>query len=91
MIEFHEDLKCDLVEESFDVDFQSYSGSDGNVPIASESVLGKIRVGSNLKITKDGVLSVDTAQAVEQDNTKPVTSAAVHMEIGNIEALLSAI
>ena len=32
---------------------------------------------------------VDTASAVEEDNTKPVTSAAVYMELGNVEALLS--
>lgn len=59
-------------------------------PATTES-LGLIKVGANLKITKDGVLSVDTADAVEQDNTKPVTSAAVHTEIGNIEVLLAAI
>ena len=38
-----------------------------------------------------GVLSVDTADKVEQDNTKPVTSAAVHVEVGNIEVLLAAL
>ena len=59
-------------------------------PATTES-LGLIKVGANLKITKDGVLTVDTADAVEQDNTKPVTSAAVHTEIGNIEVLLAAI
>ena len=34
---------------------------------------------------------LDTANAVEQDNTRPVTSAAVYVEIGNIEALLAAL
>jgi len=61
------------------------------VPIASTDQLGKIMVGENLKIDANGVLSVDTATAVEQDNTKPVTSGAVHTEIGNIEALLAAL
>lgn len=60
------------------------------IPTASESVLGGIKVGANLKI-EDGVLSVDTAAAVEQDNTRPVTSAAVHMELGNVEVLLAAL
>ena len=32
-----------------------------------------------------------TADAVEQDNTKPITSAAVFVEVGNIEALLAAL
>ena len=31
------------------------------------------------------------ANIVEQDNTNPITSAAVYTEIGNINALLSAI
>ncbi len=38
-----------------------------------------------------GVLSVNTADAVEEDNTLPVTSAAVYTTVGNIEALLKTI
>lgn len=37
------------------------------------------------------VLSVNTADDVEQDNTLPVTSAAVYVEVGNINALLGTI
>ena len=36
-------------------------------------------------------LSVDTATTVDEDNTKPITSAAVFTEIGNINALLETI
>ena len=61
----------------------------GTLPIASPEVLGGIKVGENLKISSSGVLSVDTAESVEEDNTKPVTSAAVFTEVGNIEVLLS--
>lgn len=39
----------------------------------------------------DGRLSVNTADAVEQDNTLPITSAAVHTTVGNIEVLLQTI
>ena len=47
-------------------------------------------IGAGLKV--DGnTLMVDTADAVEQDNTKPVTSAAVFVEVGNINALLATI
>ena len=60
----------------------------GTLPIASSDILGGIKVGDSLKISPDGVLSVDTAKAIEEDNTKPVTSAAVFTEVGNIEALL---
>ena len=45
-------------------------------------------IGPGLKV-EDGVLSVDTANAVEEDNTRPVTSAAVYTELGNVEALLA--
>lgn len=60
---------------------------DGIAPATSDK-LGVVKIGDNLKITEDGVLSVDTAEAVEQDNTKPVTSAAVYTAKSNIEALL---
>ncbi len=40
---------------------------------------------------EDGVLSVNTADVVEEDNTLPVTSAAVYTEVGNINALLETI
>lgn len=50
------------------------------------------KIGAGLKFdAKTYTLSVDTAEAVERDNTKPVTSAAVYTEIGNIEVLLAAI
>ena len=62
----------------------------GGNPATAET-LGIIKVGENLTITEDGVLSVDTATEVEQDNTKPITSAAVHTEIGNIDVLLKTI
>lgn len=47
-------------------------------------------IGGNLKVV-GGALTVDTAEAVEEDNTKPITSAAVYTEVGNIAALLAAI
>lgn len=58
---------------------------------ATTTTLGGIIVGSDLLITPEGVLSVDKATAVEQDNTKPITAAAVYTEVGNIDALLQTI
>ena len=50
------------------------------------------QIGSGLTLDPNtNTLSVDTADAVEQDNTKPITSAAVFVEVGNIEALLAAL
>lgn len=49
-------------------------------------------VGSGLKYDAEtNMLSVDTAETMEQDNTKPITSAAVYTEVGNINALLKSI
>ena len=58
---------------------------------ATTTTLGGIIVGQDLLITEDGVLSVDKANIVEQDNTKPITAAAVYTEVGNIDVLLQTI
>lgn len=42
-------------------------------------------------ILKDGILSVNTTNDMEQDNTLPITSAGVYATVGNIEALLKTI
>lgn len=47
-------------------------------------------LGSGLKVT-GRALEVDTADEVEQDNTRPITAAAVYRDIGNINALLATI
>lgn len=53
---------------------------------------GGYTIGDGLKLDAEtNTLSVDTADAVEKDNTKPVTSAAVFTEVGNINALLATI
>ena len=53
---------------------------------------GGYTIGNGLKLDEaTNTLSVDTADAVEEDNTKPVTSAAVYTEVGNINALLATI
>ena len=42
-------------------------------------------------IYENGKLSVNTTNVIEEDNTLPVTSAAIHTEIGNINVLLETI
>lgn len=50
----------------------------------------KYQIGNGLILdTKTNTLAVDTADAVERDNTKPITSAAVYAAVGNINALLA--
>lgn len=49
------------------------------------------QLGKTLKITGVNTLEVNTAGQVEADNTLPITSAAVHTTVGNIDALLKTI
>ena len=48
------------------------------------------KIGAGLKVVENELM-VDTANAVEQDNTLPITSAAVYTTVGNIEILLGTI
>ena len=48
------------------------------------------RVGDGLKV-ESGTLKVDVANDAEKDNTRPISSAAVYTEIGNIDILLQTI
>lgn len=64
------------------------TGSSG---YATKDKAGTIKVGKNLAISEDGVLSVITTDTAQQDNTKPMTSAGVYTLAGNIEVLLAAL
>ena len=48
-------------------------------------------IGKSLTLGEDGVLEVNVANTVEADNNLPITSAAVHAEVGNIGVLLETI
>lgn len=49
-------------------------------------------IGNGLKFEEEtNTLSVDVATDAEQNNTKPISSAAVHAIVGNIEVLLETI
>lgn len=62
------------------------NGKDGAGDVGGST----LKPGDNIKI-EDGVISVITANEAEPDNTKPITAAAVHTQIGNIEILLKTI
>ena len=94
--------RLDKIEESQDPDaiknaVEDYleqnppSGGITEIPIATHGTIGGIKIGNNLRISDDGVLSVETTDAAEQDNTLPITSAAVYTAVGNIEVRLSTI
>lgn len=65
--------------------------SQGIYGPASEEKLGLVKIGENLKISDTGVLSVDTTNNAEADNTRPITAAAVASIVGNIEVFLNQI
>lgn len=46
---------------------------------------------NDLNVDENGQLSVKTANAVEQDNDLPISSAAVYAVVGNIQAMLEEI
>lgn len=45
----------------------------------------------DFNVSTEGKLTLNKASYVEKDNTKPITSAAVYTEVGNINALLASI
>lgn len=53
--------------------------------------IGKLSLGDNLYYREDGKLDVLTADVMEKDNTRPITSAAVEVQVGNINSLLETI
>lgn len=61
----------------------------GSADFPEEGNIGDILMKTSM--AKDGVSWVTPASNAEQDNTRPITSAAVYTEIGNINALLATI
>ena len=57
----------------------------------SVHVGGSFSLGHALMWDEQGRLAVQVADTAEADNTLPITAAAVHTELGNIEILLRTI
>ena len=72
----------------YNPDTGEYEESD--IPLPGGGGFG-YEIGHGLKVTGTNTLEVDTATDVEQDNTLPITSAAVYTTVGNIEILLGTI
>ena len=68
------------------------TGSYINTGTPASGSGGGYKIGSGLKLdSATNTLSVDVATDAEADNTRPITSAAVYTEIGNIDILLQTI
>jgi hypothetical protein len=74
-------LVCDVEAAKVVVIENGGTGEGGGVPFVVDSTL----------TLKDGVLSVNTTDVMEEDNTLPITSAGVYATVGNIETLLKTI
>lgn len=61
--------------------------NDFNLVVGDDS----LKIDETLKISKEGILGVNTIAKSSKDNTLPITSGAVYAEIGNIGALLATI
>lgn len=66
-------------------------GGTGQDDVNAKEVATKFTTDETLTLSADGVLSVNTTNMAEQDNTLPITSAGVYATVGNIEALLKTI
>lgn len=59
---------------------------EGDLNLVEED--DSLKIDNTLKFNSKGELGVNTAKQVEKDNTLPITSAAVHTVVGNIDVLL---
>lgn len=74
-------LQGDLSSEDLHIEASASFPEEGNIGDILMKTSG----------AKDGVSWVTPAGSVQADNTRPITSAAVYTEIGNINALLATI
>lgn len=80
------------LDVKFSENTQVFKSQFGEVQKVTEYVGGlPYTAGDHINITPEGKISVLTADEVETDNTRPVTSAAVATQVGNIEILLKTI
>ena len=88
-------ISDERLEEAMNMYMEKYltvsDEDNGNIIGVLDGHLKPIALDKTLNITNDGVLSVNTAESPEADNTLPITAAAVHTTVGNIEVLLATI
>lgn len=75
-------------------DLETHQYTQSGLPLPDVGQGGGLAIYSldnTLSLSQEGKLSVNTAKDAQQDNTLPITSAAVYTELGNIDALLRTI
>ena len=69
---------------------QGPKGESGAV-LATMNSAGIVQPGGSLSVDGNGVLSVDTATAAEEGNSRPITSGAVYARVSDLSARLDKI
>lgn len=67
------------------------AGGNYTLNPATKEQLGGIKVGNNLEVTQEGVLSVATTTNAQEGNDTPISSDGVYKIIGNIDIILGSI
>lgn len=85
-------LQADIVpHKTLQAEVSSGSSLHGTMSKPQTVLVYELSIDETLKLNEQGALGVNTANEVEKDNTLPITAAAVHTAVGNIEILLSTI
>lgn len=89
------DIEVEVYQEGIEIDVEVVKKTtEIEVEVISVTPTGsggmQYKIGNGLRVV-DNTLEVDAAEKVEEDNTLPITSAAVYTTVGNIEALLGTI
>ena len=77
----HMDVRFESSEQNVPVRFKEFQQATVDMDFETDNTLK----------FENGILSVNTTDMVEQDNTLPITSAGVYTTVGNIEVLLKTI
>jgi hypothetical protein len=78
-------------QKSLHAEVSTGSSLQGKMSKPQTVLVYELSIDETLKLNEQGALGVNTATEVEKDNTLPITAAAVHTTVGNIEILLSTI
>lgn len=85
------EIKAEVVDNHAEINVSvEGAGPPGRTPQKGVDYWLPEDIGEGLKM-ENGIVSVNTAKSVQEDNTLPITAAAVYETVGNIEILLGTI
>lgn len=96
IVEQHADVimqilcKIDKLEKGAEITTEEFEKALAEY-VTENSLAQHIKTDETLKVTEDGRLAVNTTNEMAENNTLPITSAGVQVQVGNINALLETI